>query len=227
MATWQVSLVAQGERIRPGCRAGTGPIRPHPQCWVRLIDPPISPCAKPHSMNRHLTPTEFARLDASAITLSMLDGYLAASASGPNFAMPDQVLRWASETAPGDTCPDSQIVMHEQTVNDLIIWLYQAVNDALNDQTYVPHLADHQAWFQGYLEGFAADMTAWAPLTAARPELLKVILAGACTDLADAARWIHGFWVERRRTGADGGALQGLLAALSPTPMAATRLRLH
>jgi hypothetical protein len=92
-------------------------------------------------MTTALTPAELAQLDAylpSTITPSMLNGYLAASASGPNFAMPDQILRWV--------WPDCQ--PGNQAVADLIVHRYQSVNDALNDQTYVPNLTDPQAWCQ-------------------------------------------------------------------------------
>ena len=68
----------------------------------------------------------------------MLDGYLAASASGPNFVMPDQVLRWVWRSGQPPV----------QDVATLIIRHYQAVNDALNDQTYVPNPTDPQAWCQ-------------------------------------------------------------------------------
>jgi uncharacterized protein len=172
-------------------------------------------------MNTHLTQAELAQLDASllsAINLSMLDGYLAAVASGPNFVMPDQILHWG--WAAGEPA--------DQDIVNLIIRHYQTVNDALNVQTDVPNLTDPQAWCCGYLAGFVADMTAWAPLTAARPGLLKVIMSGADTSaLADAARQIHAFWVERRRVGADGDGLEGLLAALTPGQTVQPNQRQH
>jgi len=56
---------------------------------------------------------------------------------------------------------------------------YQAVNDALNDQVYVPWTTDPQAWCRGYLAGFAADMISWTPLLVALPDSLNVILSVA------------------------------------------------
>jgi yecA family protein len=182
--------------------------RLHPPYWVRPPYPSADVDVKLGSMNTHLTQAEFTQLDASllgTINLSMLDGYLAAVASGPNFAMPDQVLRWVLEAGSSDALATSLIIGH-----------YQAVNHALNNQIYVPQIADPQAWCRGFLAGFAADMTAWAPLTAAQPELLKGIISGAAeADLTDAARRIHAFWVAKRRqsTGLD---LLAQLAALAP-----------
>jgi hypothetical protein len=60
----------------------------------------------------------------------MLDGYLAAVASGPNLAMPDQVLR--SLVASGfDIAPGMAKKIARQLVK---------INDALNSQTFVPEL---------------------------------------------------------------------------------------
>ncbi len=113
-------------------------------------------------MTTGLTPTELARLEASlpsTINTSMLDGYLAAVASGPNFVMPDQVLRWVSETAAGDISPDFKVVMPDQTSNNVIIQHYQAVNDALNDQVFLPNLTDPQAWCRGHQRSLASLLT--------------------------------------------------------------------
>lgn len=188
--------------------------------YATPIQAPLS-SANLCSMNTPITPAELANLHAglpAAISASMLDGYLAAAASGPNFVMPDQVLRWARNVGqPADRRTATLIIRH-----------YHAVNDALNDQMYVPVLADPQAWCRGYLAGFAADMTAWAPLTAAQPECLKVVMAGdGAEDLAAAARQIHTFWLERRRTGADGGAVQAPLAAIRLGQTAQPNARLH
>ena len=177
-------------------------------------------------MDTQLTPADFAHLAAcipSGMSLSMLDGYLAAVASGPNLMMPDQVLRWVwSAGHAGDLA------------TDLLTRHYQAVNDALNDQGYVPRTTDPQAWCRGYLAGFAADMTSWTPLLAALPELLKVIVAGAEGlrrdaegSLTDAALRIHAFWVSQRRYGSNHAGLQGQLAALSRTHAAVPSQRVH
>ena len=177
-------------------------------------------------MDTQLTPADFAHLAAripTGMSLSMLDGYLAAVASGPNLMMPDQVLRWVwSAGRAGDLA------------TDLLIRHYQAVNDALNDQVYVPRTTDPQAWCRGYLAGFAADMISWTPLLAARPELLTVIVSGAEGQrrgaegsLADAARRIHAFWVSQRRYGSNHDALLGQLAKHSRTHTALPNQRLH
>ena len=177
-------------------------------------------------MTTSLTETELDRLDAyftsqDAMNVSMLDGYMAAVASGPNFVMPDQVLRWVWLAGTGDTPPESTIGISEQTISNLIIRHYQQVNDALNDQVYVPRMTDPQAWCRGYLAGFAVDMNAWAPLTAAQPELMKAIMAGdSSAALAEASRRIHAFWVLRRRQGMDLGGLPGQMASPSTSDSA-------
>jgi yecA family protein len=154
-------------------------------------------------MTTPLTPSGIADLPR-AITPSLLDGYPAAVASGPNFAMPDQVLRWVWPTGqPAD-----------QTANNLVIRHYQAVNDALNDQSYVPLLTNPQFWCRGYMDGVAANMMAWVPLMAARPELIKMIMSES-GDLANVAQRIHGFWLAQRQQGA-GLDLVDQLAALAP-----------
>ena len=142
--------------------------------------------------------------------------------------MPDQVLRWVSEIAPGDRSRDFKIVMPDPTISNSIIHHYQAVNDALNDQMYVPVRTDTHARCRGYLAGFAADMTALAPLTAARPKLLKVIMLGAGEeDLADAVGQMHAFRVERRRRGVDLTSRLGQAAALKLGQAAQPNQRLH
>ena len=145
----------------------------------------------------------------------MLDGYLTASASSPNFTMPDQILNWVRPAGqPAD-----------QTATDLIIRHYQVVNNALNDQSYAPDLTDPKEWRRGYKEGVAANMMAWAPLMAAQPELLKVIMSES-GDLADAAQRIHGFWVALRWQG-KGQDLVDQLAALAPGHAAWSSQRPH
>ena len=96
-------------------------------------------------------------------------------------------------------------------------------------------LTDQQAWCRGYLAGFVDDMTAWAPMTAALPDLLKVIMSSAQDQpldsaklaLADAARRIHAFWLSQRRYGSNADGLLGQLAAISHTQPVLPNQRLH
>ncbi len=147
------------------------------------------------TMNPHLIPSEKSRADGrlpDSACLSMLDGYLAATASGPIFSMPDLVLMRLSH-AGCHMGPE---------LSTWIVQRYAKVNDALNDQAYVPELDSAQAWCRGYLVGFGDDMLAWTPILAARPELLAKVRSGAeglqnCGDhssLADIARSVHAFW---------------------------------
>jgi len=205
-------------------------IRPRPPLWVRPIYAVRQSDAKLLRMNTQLTPADFAHLDAylrSGMSLSMLDGYLAAVASGPNFAMPDRVLQWMWGVAASVNPLDSDIGVPDRTISDLIVRLYQTVNDALNDQVYVSRTTDPQAWCRGYLAGVAADMTSWAPLTAVLPQLLTVIVLGAvnprpngANSLVDAARLIHAFWLSRRRHESSPDGFLGQLTAMSRTRVA-------
>ena len=187
------------------------------QEWVLRACPRASRSAKLQRMTTPFTPVELAHLETHlprAISRSMLDGYLTAVSSGPSFVMPDQVLRWVWDAGRAD-----------QLTTDQIIRQCQAVNDTLNDRVYAPVLTDQQAWCRGYLAGFVADMTAWAPMTAALPDLLKVILSNAQDQpldsakaaLAEAAHRIHAFWLSQRRHGSNADGLLGQLAAFSPT----------
>jgi len=179
--------------------------------FASRVDSKLSP------MNVALTPASFAQLDgcqSRTTPLSMLEGYLAAVAFGPNFVFPEQILRWLWNAGQGI----------DESMGDLIIRHYSTVNDALNDQVYVPRMASVQAWCHGYLVGFSYDMIAWAPLLAARPDWLKVIISGAegrpfhdaHEALTAVARRIHGFWAQQRRLGMDSNGLLGQLTALLP-----------
>jgi len=191
------------------------------------------PNAKLLRINTPLAPADFAHIAdgiPSGMSLSMLDGYLAAVATGPNFAMPDQVLRWVWSAGRAD---DLATDLAKHLATDLLIRHYQAVNDALNDQVYVPLTTDPQAWCRGYLDGFAADMISWTPLLMALPDSLSVILSvaggqrrDAERPLADAARLIHAFWVNQRRYGSNQDGLLGQLATLSHTPLLHTHAAL-
>ena len=150
-------------------------------------------------MNSHLFPSEKSRVDGRLLDSagrSMLDGYLAATASGPNFPMQDLVLMRLSH-AGYDIGPE---------LSRWIVRRYVKVNAALNDQTYVPALDSAQAWCRGYLAGFGDDMLAWAPILAARPQLLATVRSGAdslpnagdCSSLADTVRSVHAFWAAWR-----------------------------
>ena len=106
------------------------------------------------------------------------------------------------------------------------------VNDEPNERLYVPRATSVQGWCRGYLAGFADDMMAWAPLLAAQPELLKLILFGAENRpfdgdeeaLATVARRIHEFWAERRQLGIDSSSVLAQLAALSRPQTAPSKL---
>lgn len=171
-------------------------------------------------MNTSLTATELKQLDqfmkrCTDMDANMLDGYLAALSSSPNLVMPDQWLRRICDVESVDLSAEFEMI-------NLIMRQYQAVNDALNDQTFEPRMADPHAWCRGYLVGFAANMNDWAPMMLAQPELLKTILLYgnkvdaeevATGSIAETARQIHAFWLEQRRSGLLTGNMLGIVTA--------------
>jgi yecA family protein len=77
-----------------------------------------------------------------AMVVTMLDGHLAAVASGPNLVMPDQMLRWIWDTENGEKAPEFKDQTEASEIVGLILRHYQAVNDALNDRVYVPRIVN-------------------------------------------------------------------------------------
>ena len=84
--------------------------------------------------------------DAPSDTMdtSMLDGYLAAVASGPNLVMPNQMLRWIWTTENGEESPEFKNNKEAQDIIGLILRHYQNVNGTLNDRTYEPRLMERE-----------------------------------------------------------------------------------
>jgi uncharacterized protein len=199
-------------------------------------------------MDTPLTEAEFALLDdfltneeapSDAMDTTMLDGFLAAVASGPNLVMPDQMLRWVWDTENGEESPEFTSNKHAQTIVGLIMRHYQYVNGALNDKAYVPRMVDQniEAWCAGYYVAIAADMAAWAPLLIAQPKMLSTILLFGTTDgeeiiekqrltdqgrnaavnsLVESARAIHAYWLDQRRQALNRGEVPGIMPRRQP-----------
>jgi len=148
-----------------------------------------------------LTEAEFNRLDqflmseevpSNTMDSSMLDGYLAAVASGPNLVMPDQMLRWVWDTEDGEESPEFKRNKEANDIIGFIIRHYQYVNTSLNDGTYEPRLIEREhegrsipiidAWCVGYYVAIAADIGAWTPLLVAQPRLFSTILLYGTQD---------------------------------------------
>jgi uncharacterized protein len=195
-----------------------------------------------------LTEAEFDQLDeflmsdeapSDTMDTSMLDGYLAAVASGPNLVMPDQMLRWIWDTENGEESPEFQHNKEAKDIIELILRHYQHVNSALNDRTYVPRMADRdiEAWCAGYYVAIATDMAAWTPLLISQPKLFSTILLhgtldgeeilkkkaltdterdAAADSLAESARQIHAYWLEQRRRGLNRGETPGIMPSRRP-----------
>jgi uncharacterized protein len=190
-----------------------------------------------------LTEAELDRLDdfladeyspSACMDISMLDGYLAAVASGPNLVMPDQMLRWVWDTENGEESAEFKDQAEASEVVSLILRHYQHVNSALNDRTYVPRIADRdiEGWCAGYYVAIAADMAAWTLLLLSQPKLFSTILLHGTLDgeeilkkkaltgterdaavdsLTDSARQIHAYWLDQRRQGLNRGETPGIM----------------
>lgn len=199
-------------------------------------------------MNTPLTEAEFDQLDdfltndeapSDAMDTTMLDGYLAAVASGPNLIMPDQMLRWVWDSQNGEESPEFTTNKQAQTIVGLIMRHYQCVNSALNDKLYVPRMAQRgiDAWCAGYYVAIAADMAAWAPLLIAQPKMFSTILlfgtsdgeeiiekqgmtdqgrSAAGSSLVDSAREIHAHWLDQRRQALSRGEVPGVMPSRQP-----------
>lgn len=199
-------------------------------------------------MNTPLTDADFDLLDdfltndeapSDAMDSTMLDGFLAAVASGPNLVMPDQMLRWVWDTENGEESPEFTSNKELQTIIGLIIRHYQHVNDALNDKVYVPRIVerDIEAWCAGYYVAIAADMAAWSPVLIGQPKLLSPILLFGTADgeevmkmkeltdqerdaavdsLAETTREIHAYWLAQRRQALSRGEMPGVMRSRTP-----------
>jgi len=102
-------------------------------------------------LDNPLTEAEFDQLDeflmsdeapSDTMDTSMLDGYFAAVASGPNLVMPDQMLRWVWDTEAGEESPEFKNNKEAQDIIGLILRHYQYVNGTLNDGVYEPRVME-------------------------------------------------------------------------------------
>jgi uncharacterized protein len=145
------------------------------------------------SIDTPLTEVELDRLNdfltnkyslSACMETAMLDGYLAAVASGPNLVMPDQMLRWIWDSENGEDSPEFQNNKEAKEIIELILRHYQHVNGALNDRVYLPRMVerDIEGWYTGYYVAIAADMAAWTPLLISQPKLFATILLHGTID---------------------------------------------
>ena len=152
-------------------------------------------------LNPPLTEDEFDQLDdflmsedapEETMDTSMLDGYLAAAASGPNLVMPDQMLRWIWDIEHGEESPEFKSKEEAETIIGLIMRHYQTVNEALSNQQYEPMTLERKhkrrmipiidEWCMGYAIEIQADLAAWKPLLDSKPELFKIIMLYGTED---------------------------------------------
>ncbi len=135
--------------------------------------------------NAPLSEAQFDRLDDflmsddapdDTMDTAMLDGYLAAVASGPNLIMPSEMLRWVWDTEKGEDAPEFKSAQEAQQIIGLVMQHYQNVNDTFNQfpQDYEPRIMEREhegrvipiidEWCMGYYKGMALDLQAWSPL---------------------------------------------------------------
>jgi len=152
-------------------------------------------------LDNPLTEAEFEILDeflmdddapSDTMDTSMMDGYLAAVASGPNLVMPNQMLRWVWDTENGEDSPEFKNNKEAQDIIGLVLRHYQHVNRTLNDRTFEPRLMEREhegrtvtiidEWCMGYYIGVAADMAAWTPLLVSQPKLMSTSLLYGTDD---------------------------------------------
>lgn len=147
--------------------------------------------------NEALSEAQFQRLDDflmsddapdDTMDTAMLDGYLAAIASGPNLIMPSDTLRWVWDTEKGEDAPEFKSAQEAQEIIGLVMQHYQNVNDTLNrfPQDYEPRIMEREQegrvipiideWCMGYYKGMALDLQAWSPLMLSQLELFSTIL---------------------------------------------------
>lgn len=154
--------------------------------------------------NAPLTESEFDRLDAflmreeggltDPMDSAMLDGFLTAVVSSPNFVMPSEWLRWIWDTENGAESPEFESQAQAQDIVGLIMRHYQNLNDTLTHapQDFEPRLMEREhegrvvpiidEWCTGYYKGLSLDLAAWTPLLMGQPKLLTTILLYGTDD---------------------------------------------
>lgn len=206
-----------------------------------LIGAPSYPKAA-QVFNGFLSEVEFEELEgllarpeieASAMDVATLEGFLTAIAIGPRLVLPSEWLPWVWDMDEGEIGPgfDSQ----EQASNamSLLMHLYNAVLNAFatDPESLEPVFrfgGQHGAaeWCEGFLHGFMFADEAWSLLLVGQPTWFAPFMRlgteegmiltekendaqGWIDAIAPSLMRIHGFWLERRPSDPSGVGLPG------------------
>lgn len=131
-------------------------------------------------------------LDAEGIEesmdLSMLDGFFAATLSGPTTILPSEWMRWVWDTEKGRDSPVFSGMDQAQRIigllmrhmNDVAGTLQNApdqyeplIQESPNDGDPVPVIDE---WCVGFMKGVSLDPTGWLPVTIGHPDWLSTML---------------------------------------------------
>jgi uncharacterized protein len=153
-----------------------------------------------------LTETEIRQLDEflssdpapeEAMDISMMDGFIAALASGPNLMMPSSMLRWIWDAEHGEDFPAFANAAEAESIISLIMRHWNDINNMLNSapDDYEPLILERKAdartlliidsWCIGYYKGITVDRAMWNPLLAQHPEWFTAIMLYGTEDSWD------------------------------------------
>jgi uncharacterized protein len=203
-----------------------------------LIDEPYKRPAG-WKFNGLLSPSEFAELDdflacpalqASAMDVATLEGFLTSVAIGPRLVMPSEWLPWVWDSEVGGVVPEFGSQAQASHIVSLVMRLYSGVLDAFatHPESFDPVFragAQYGAgeWCEGFLLGFMFETGSWSTLLLAQPTWFAPFMrlgVGEGRDASDKAgdaqmwvdaiepalRQIHSFWLARRPFGPSGAA---------------------
>jgi uncharacterized protein len=150
-----------------------------------------------------LTETEIRQLDEflssdpapeEAMDISVMDGFIAALASGPNLMMPSSMLRWIWDAEHGEDFPAFANAAEAKSIISLIMRHWNDINNMLNSapDDYEPLILARKAdartlliidsWCIGYYKGITVDRAMWNPLLAQHPEWFTAIMLYGTED---------------------------------------------
>ena len=172
-------------------------------------------------------------IQASAMDVATLEGFLTAVAIGPQLVSPSAWLPWVWDMEGGVIEPEFDSQEQASHIFSLLMRLYNAVLDAFatDSASFEPvfHLGGQQVaagWCLGFLQGFMFDDEAWSLLMVGQPTWFAPFMRLGTeegvddTDKADDAQvWlncivpslanIHAFWLARRPSEPSGPGYPG------------------
>ena len=172
-------------------------------------------------------------IDASAMDVATLEGFLTAVAIGPRLVQPSEWLRWVWDMEEGEIGPPFEGQEQANHILSLLMRLYNAVLDAFatHPESFKPVFragGRHGVaeWCDGFLRGCMFNEDAWSLLMVGQPTWFAPFMrlgteegAGFTVKAADAPMWvaaiepalmhIHAFWLARRPVGPSGAASHG------------------